>query len=182
MTDIDPDLKLLQEAYLKACALKWSDASLDNYHDLRKAAENYYRSFKPIKCPAIENLYVSFSSEGFNHLIYKNKTERNKKEQFGRFKFVEAARDVIGKTTTIQESDEKIQNVVIKKKKKKIRADKLIKYCAFISVTKYGKIKVIIKQLGNGNYTFWSVIPFWKSQEYGKIKFRSYSTTDLEAE
>jgi hypothetical protein len=50
----------------------------------------------------------------------------------------------------------------VKKEKKILWENKLVKYWAFVCVieTKI-RVKFILKKVGDGNIIFWSAIPFW---------------------
>ena len=53
---------------------------LAHYIELRKQAAELYHTFGKVKCPALKNKTISFTSEGFNHLVYRiKKQERHKR-------------------------------------------------------------------------------------------------------
>lgn len=132
------------------------------YEEMREVAENYYQSLKPVFCPAI-NEDISFAmSEGFHHIIHKSKgNQREQKEQMMRFKLLKRGVSLIGMTTTFQEYEETIAPIKIKMNKKKILADRKVKYWGLIAILNDRKIKVILRKIGNGKIHFWSIIPAW---------------------
>ena len=38
---------------------------------------------------------------------------------------------------------------------------KLVTYYEFIAVVKRNRVRIIIKQIDNGQKFFWSIVPFW---------------------
>jgi hypothetical protein len=134
---------------------------ISNYEKIRQDAEKYYANLDETKCPAL-GLTVSFSSHGFNHLIYrKDRTERDRVSQIMRFKLLTKAYELIKLTTTIQEYEDTIKEFRIKKHKEKVSVTKQVQYWGLIAIIDDRKIKVILRKIGNGNLHFWSVIPAW---------------------
>ena len=132
-----------------------------NYDKIREDAEKYYAVLADIDCPAL-GLTVSFSSHGFNHLIYrKGRTERDRASQIMRFKLLTKAYELIRLTTTFQEYEDTLKEFRIKKHKEKVSATKQVQYWGLIAIIGDRKIKVILRKIGNGNLHFWSVIPAW---------------------
>ena len=99
-----------------------------------------------------------------------------------RLKLVDLARKIVDITTTIQEIDGKLQDVTVKRNKRRITESKLVKYWAFIAILEKKKVKIIIRQIGEGKIHFWSLIPFWTTTEYENHKFMNYTKGDLENE
>jgi len=82
------------------------------------------------------------------------------------------AKKLIGISTTYQEFEETIKEFDIKKYKKKIKENRLVKYWGIIAIIDGQKIKVIIRKIGNnGSLHFWSVIPAWVTNKYRDTKF-----------
>lgn len=132
-----------------------------NYNKIREDAKKYYASFTGINCPAIGS-NVSFSSYGFNHLIYrKGRTERDRGSQIMRFRLLVKAQKLIGMTTTFQEYENTFKEFSVKKHKEKVLVIKKVQYWGLIAIIDNYKIKVILRKIGNGNLHFWSIIPAW---------------------
>ena len=94
---------------------------ISNYQIIRKNAYNFYRKIGRIRCSALNNEFVHFNAEGFNHLIYKRKrSERNKNDQIMKFKLLPKAKHIIEISTTYQEYDESLTEIDRKKFKKKV--------------------------------------------------------------
>lgn len=133
---------------------------VSNYEKLRNDSQKYYSSIGRLRSPVLKEL-ISFKSEGFNHIIYKN--SNNKREQTSqilRFKILPLAKKLIEISTTYHEFEETIQEFVVKERKKKVKKSKVARYWGIIAIIEGRKIKVILRKIGdNGDIHFWSVIP-----------------------
>lgn len=145
---------------------------IPNYDQLRAEAIQWYSRIGRIPSPVFNNEPVFFTSEGFNHLIYKNaRSERNKEEQVARFKLLGNAVKLVRITTTFQEFDESIKQVTVKRFKRKITESKIVKHWGLIAIMGTWKIRVIIRQISGGQKHFWSVIPNWTTSQFRDIKY-----------
>lgn len=134
---------------------------VSNYGQVRVETEKYYATMVDIDCPALHSK-VSFSSHGFNHLIYrKGRTERDRVSQIMRFRLLKRAHDLIALTTTFQEYESAQKEFSVKTHKEKRVVTKQVQYWGLIAIIDNRKIKVILRKIGNGNLHFWSVIPAW---------------------
>lgn len=152
----------------------------EQYAKEKESAQLLYKKLAPVKCNAISGELVHFTSEGYNHLIYKGSKERTKGDQIMRFRCLDLARKVLSLTTTIQEKEEGHVEVEIKMKKRRERVTKIVRFWAFISIMHNKKTKVIIKKTGEGKVIFWSIIPFWSTTKHGDGAYRFFSTGNLE--
>jgi len=153
---------------------------ISNYKKIKDDAYNFYKKLGRIHCPAFNNEYIYFNSEGFNHLTYKNKrSERNKNDQITKFKLLPKAKQIIEISTTFQEYDEGLIEIRRKKHKKRITETMIVKYWGLIAIIKNFRIKVIVREIGNGEKHFWSVIPGWSTYYYKNIKLISKSKGKL---
>lgn len=151
------------------------------YHSIRENTFNYYSQREYIRCPALNNEIVHFTSEGFNHLIYKgDRSERDKSVQILKFNLFPRALEIIGLSTTYQEYDEGIKNVKKKKHKRTVIESATVKYWGLAAIIRNTRVKVIIRQIGNGQKHFWSVIPAWQKCHYRETKFISNAYGNLE--
>ncbi len=144
---------------------------LSNYEKLKDDAQKFYNDIRGIFSPALNN-QVYFSSEGFNHIIFKkSRSEREKTSQMLRFKLLPIAKKLIEKSTTYQEFEETIKEFEVKTFKKRIRKSRPVKYWGVIAIIDGRKIKVILRKIGdNGAIHFWSVLPAWVTNKYRDIK------------
>lgn len=146
--------------------------NLSNYEDTKKAAQASYNNIESVFSPAFKEK-ITFSAEGFSHIIFKNNHSiREESSQFLRFKLMPLAKKLIGLSTTYQKFEETIKEFDIKKYKKKIKKNRLVKYWGIIAIIDGQKIKVIVRKIGdNGSLHFWSVIPAWITNKYRDTKF-----------
>lgn len=152
----------------------------EKYLEERDKAQSLYNTFGSVKCPALGNQSVYFTSEGFNHLVYKGaRSERNRKDQVGRFHVLDLAKEIIDISTTHQEYEQKLQEVEIKMNKKRVKETRTVTYWGFIAILKHKKLRVIVKRVANGKYIFWSVIPHWRTTSHGDMRFRDLSDGGL---
>ncbi len=150
---------------------------LGDYDEIRKNALALYNSFGKIKCPALGNEYVYFTSEGFNHLIYKSpRKPRDKRVQILRFDMLEKAKFITQTSTTYQEYEENLEHIRVNRHGKWVYESVLIKSWGLIAVIKGLRVKVILRQAGNGKREFHSVIPAWFIKQYKDIKIYHNST------
>jgi len=153
-----------------------------NYQKIREAAENFYKKIGCLNCPVFNNKKVYFNSEGFNHLVYKKSSERNKNDQIIKFKLLPIAKEIVGLATTYQEYDEGMFNITRKKFKKRTVESVRVKYWALVAIIRNYKVKVIIRQVGDGNKHFYSVIPAWTISYYHETKIISQAKGDLSSD
>lgn len=158
--------------------MNWEEKE-KKYDEIRKKAEELYKSFVRIQCPALGNEWVYFTSEGFNHLIYpeNKKLQRNKRAQIMRFELLEKAKVILEKSTTFQEFDEDYKEIMKQKQGAKYQPEStLVTSWGFVAVIKKFRIKVVVIQKGSGKNEFHSVIPAWFVRQYRDIKLIDLST------
>ena len=147
-------------------------SDVSNYEKLREETKRVYEQVGRIYSPVFKQP-VYFSTEGFNHFIYKRpRIEREKIVQITRFSLFSRATQLIGLSTTYQEYEELLKDVEIKMNKQRIWKRTRVQYWGLIAILNRRKIKVIIRKLGeNGNMHFWSIIPDWKTSQYRDMRF-----------
>lgn len=152
-----------------------------DYTTAREEALKLYHGFSKIQCPALGNEFVYFTSEGFNHLVYKEaKKPRPERVQMMRFDMLKKARFILETSTTFQEYEEGFESVVLEKHGKRVRENVVVCLWGFIAIVRKFRIKVVVRQIGNGNKHFYSVIPAWFTKHYRGIKYIETSTGLLE--
>lgn len=153
---------------------------ISNYEKIREEAHNFYQKIGAVRCPALNEELVHFTAEGFNHLIFKGRRrERSKNDQITKFKLLPKAKTAIEISTTYQEYDESFITIRKKRFKKTVEETATVKYWGFVAIIQNFRIKVIVRQIGNGQKQFWSVIPAWKTDYYRDIKLISMAKGDL---
>lgn len=146
--------------------------NLSDYQKIKEAAQELYNNINSVFSPALGEK-VAFSAEGFSHIIFKNHhSMREESSQILRFRLLSLAKKLIGLSTTHQEFEESLKEVLVKKYKKKTRESRMVKYWGIIAIIDKQKIKVIVRKIGNnGSLHFWSVIPAWTTNKYRDTRF-----------
>lgn len=159
-----------------------SNQEIDEFSRLRAAAEVLYKSFKPSFCPALKG-EVQFTSEGFNHLRYKFNVARTEAAQRRKLKVLLKGQEIIKITTTIQEYRTGITKVG-KPGRDGLRKTSIAQYWGFVHVFPNNvRVRVIIRQVGDGQLHFWSVMPSWKvNKRYDGSTVRDVGSMDMETE
>ncbi|MBT3293466.1 hypothetical protein HN512_02410 [Candidatus Peregrinibacteria bacterium] len=154
----------------------------EKFNLAKEAAYNYFQNNKKINCPAIGE--IRLNSDGFNHLIYKDKRHKQKrdwKNSIKRFHLTGYIKRILNGMAFYQEYSEWHEPIQITHHGKNETVNKLVAYFGFIAVIDDKiRIKIIIRKIGNGNPHLWSIIPIWKSKYYKDIKIVDISTGDLE--
>ena len=148
---------------------------------MKQARRQFYKELKPVRCPALENQQVHFTSDGFHHLIYdSNRSKRKKKEQYLKLCFLKYAPGVIELSSTVQELRD-ITEVTGKPDKNGLRRTVKVRYWGFVCVTgPKCRVRVILRRVGeNGQIHFWSVMPDWKTSRVGNQIIRVLADRDL---
>jgi len=126
---------------------------MDSFAHIRKQVKKDFQKIGKIKCPAFPNEEITFNAKGFGHLFYKGSNtarSRNIKEIIARTRLIPLAVKLLKIMPIWQEEDSNIFN------------GKTCYYWSFEGVIDNYRIKVIVRQLGNGGKHFWSIIPNWR--------------------
>src|SRR5947209_2260041 len=118
-------------------------------------------------------------------MISSIRKKRNWKNQVKRFKLLPLVKPVIEGMGFYQEYLEQFENVEAKDfENKRFHVHKLVRYWGFVAVVKTNRnrIKVILKQVGDGQIKFWSVIPYWDTRHYKDVKMITLSEGDVAAD
>ena len=131
---------------------------------IKAEAEKFYDSIKTVYCPALQS-EVYFSSEGFSHFQYDGKrNKRAESVQWLRMKCLEEAVRIIKQTTTVQEYRVAYQPIGDTYAPGK-RLTKQVIYYGFEAMTDFvqpHRLHIVVRQIENGNFHFWSVRPAMK--------------------
>lgn len=117
---------------------------------------------KEISCPAFPGEKVVFNAKGINHLLYKgNRSKRDISRIQTNIRLLPSAIKVLRLMPFFQEES-------------CYKKDEIIyKYWAFEAVIEERRVKVVIRQIGNGQKHFWSVIPAWRKDRFGILNAKS---------
>ena len=134
---------------------------LDNeyFNQRKEKAGKLYFLQKSIYNPYFKR-EVILNSDGFHHLQFSARRERNKKAQLLKFNLLPLALKVIKNSGTIQEHRKGFITIG-KPGKDGFTKTKNVEYWAFIAIVGDSeiKIRVILRRVGDGNIIFWSVMP-----------------------
>lgn len=144
------------------------DFNLEKFNELKNFTELEYKKIISVYSPALQTEII-FNADGWHHLRYDStRSERNKKVQQGKFIHLSKAVEILKISTTIQEYRRQIC-AIGKPDKSGFHKTSTIEYFGFIAIInliKQMRIKIIVRKIGNGQYHFWSVIPFWTLTNY----------------
>lgn len=132
---------------------------------LKNQARDFFKKIKSVKCPAFPREEVFFNSRGLSHLFYKGSqkiSSRPSKETETRVFLLPRAVKVLKLMPLSQE-----ESVFVTKDGKHAR------YWDFEAVVDDRRIKVIVRQIGDGKKHFWSVIPAWRKVRGIRVNAKS---------
>lgn len=135
----------------------------DQFEVLKCKVEESYKQMETIKCPYLSS-NVHFNSKGIEHLKFKGKNQaRSRDDQYMRLRLLSLAPKVISLSRTVQGISE--QRVFERIRSNGRTEEKLVLavYHEFIAIIDNHRVRVVIKQVGDGPHYFWSIIPFWKN-------------------
>jgi len=143
-----------------------------DYENKREEAEEFYKSVGNVRCAALGGECVHFTSEGFNHLVYKSgkKQPRHQSVQVMKFELLPKAMLLLEQTTTFQEYEEEYRYVAVNRHGGYRNENMLVRAWGFVAIINRFRLKVVVEQVGNGKKYFYSVIPAWKTRQYRDIK------------
>ncbi len=107
---------------------------------------------------------VVLNSDGFHHLQFSARRERNKREQLFKFNLLPLGLEIIRKSGTIQEYRKQLMRVGKKSLTDGLAPTKEVEYWGLIAIIGEKRIKVrtVLRRVGDGNITFWSVMLYTK--------------------
>lgn len=143
----------------------------------KQKVKKFFEYSKRIYCPYFEQDII-LNSEGYYHLRYSARRERSKKEQLLKFSLFPLAIKIIKKSGTLQEYRSSLVSVGKKSARNGLSSTKRIQHWAFVAINynKTIKVRVVLRQIGDGNIIFWSAMPF------GSIKGPKLYTVGIEDE
>ena len=133
------------------------------FNERKEKARAIYDAQQSVYNPYLESQVV-FNSDGFHHLQFSARRERNKQEQLLKFRLLPLAIEIIKNSGTLQEYRKSLVAVGKKARDGSMRM-KETEYWGFVAIVgKLSEIKVraVLRRVGDGNITFWSVMPFSK--------------------
>ena len=131
----------------------------DYFNGRKEKAKSIYDAQKVVYNPYLQSEII-LNSDGFHHLQFSARRERDKNEQLLKFRLLPLAISVIKNSGTLQEH-RKGFIAIGKKAKDGFARTKEVEYWGFVAIVGELKIKIrtILRRVGDGNITFWSVMP-----------------------
>ncbi len=133
----------------------------DDFEQIQEKGRIFYESISSAQCSYL-NRRVYFNSQGLEHLYYKQRSKRRSdQDKYMRFKLIHLAPEILKLSRTLQGLLEvnRFEKVRVHNRTELVMQN--VKYFEFIALIQRNRIKVIVKQVGNGDPFFWSIIPFW---------------------
>ena len=134
----------------------------NHFNQKREKARAIYNVQKEIYCPYFKTKIV-LNSDGFHHLQFSARRERSKNEQLFKFSLLPLGLGLIRKSATLQEYRELLMPVG-KRSSRGFVSMKKIEYWGLVAIIGNNKVKVrtVLRKVGDGNITFWSVMLYSK--------------------
>ena len=131
----------------------------DSYRSLREKAKKLFEDSPTVRSPYF-NTDIILNAEGLHHLRYSANRERGKPEQMLKFRLLPLALEVIRKAGTVQEYRRIWQEFGKPSVRDGSRPMKEVEYWGLVAIIgpRPDKIRVILRRVGTGNITFWSVM------------------------
>ncbi|MDP2821018.1 MAG: hypothetical protein Q8O39_02355 [bacterium] len=147
----------------------------EKFEKVKQIAKLDYNKIKKVKCPFLQD-YVYFNKDGFDHLLFKTwNRSRSQLEQYSRLRLLSLVPEIIAKSHTLQEYDERKIFVRQKINSRWEQRMKMVRYYVFVAVVKTVRLKIIVKEIEGGEKFFYSLYPSWKKDKKDPKKKIFYS-------
>ena len=136
------------------------DVDLAYFKERKDKAREIFDAEREIYCPYFQTKIV-LNSDGFHHLQFSARREREKKSQLLKFNLLPLALDIIRKSGTIQEYRKMLTPIGKPSTRDGSISMKEVEYWGLVAIVrdKNVKVRVVLRRVGTGNVTFWSVMP-----------------------
>jgi len=130
----------------------------------KEKAKEIYGSQRTIYNPYFKSDIV-LNSDGFHHLQFSARRERSKEEQVLKFTMLPLGLKIIKQAATLQEYRKLL--CPIGERSNRPRLMKMVEWWGFVAIfiEQDIKVRVVLRRVGNGNITFWSVMPYSKRRK-----------------
>jgi hypothetical protein len=146
----------------------------------QKAYELYSRRDKVYSPYFKENVFLN--SNGFHHLQFSDRHERKKEEQVLKFTLLPLGLRIIETATTLQEYRKLLCPVGHKSARDGSRPMKMVEWWGFVAIfVKQGiKVRAVVRRVGDGKFSFWSVMPYSRLPRKGEDRKQKLFTVGIE--
>jgi len=152
--------------------------NIENFEEIKTKGEEFYKTLDEVYCPYFKEK-ISFNARGLEHLKFlRMEKTRLEKDQYMRFKLIHLAPEILKLSHTVQGKLEAKKFERIRMHNRTDTVLKLVTYYEFIALVKRDRVKIIIKQIDDGQKFFWSLIPFWGMND--NTKSRIFHEGDVE--
>lgn len=136
------------------------NGEIEKFGEVMARGEELYKTFSPVRCPYLES-DIHFSASGLEHLKFKRpRYARSRPDQYMRFKLLPLAPEILRLSHTVQGIWETKHFERIRVHSRTDTVLKPVVYYEFIAVIRHARIKIVVKQIDEGQRFFWSIIPF----------------------
>ncbi len=133
------------------------------FNEKKEKARAIFNAQKSIRNPYFQRDII-MNSDGFHHLQFSARRERSKREQLFKFSLLPLALEIIKKSGTIQEYRKLLTPIGKKSLRDGSIPMKNVEYWGLVGIVGVKEIKVraVLRRVGDGNITFWSVMLYSK--------------------
>ncbi len=150
---------------------------VSKFESVKEKGELFYQNIGQVYCPYFKEK-VSFNAQGIGHLKFKQRGKaRSLEDQYMRFKLIAFVPKILGASGTLQGL---LRTNVFERVKIHSRTDTVLKsvsYYEFIAIIEQFRMKILVKQVEDGEKFFWSIIPVWGTNS--NTKERALHDKDL---
>ena len=142
------------------------EIDLNYFNERKEKAKQIFTAEKSIYNPYFCTQII-LNSDGFHHLQFSGRGERSKQEQLLKFSLLPIALNIIKKSGTIQEYRKLLTPIGKPSFNDKSIPMKEVHYWGLVALMgeKQIKVKTVLRKVGDGNITFWSVMPYSKIKQ-----------------
>lgn len=136
------------------------DVDHEYFKERKDKAKVIFDAEREIYSPYFQTNVV-LNSDGFHHLQFSARREREKKSQLLKFSLLPLALDIIRKAGTIQEYRKLLTPIGKPSPRDGSVPMKEVEYWGLVAIVRERnvKVRVVLRRVGTGNVTFWSVMP-----------------------
>lgn len=149
-----------------------------DFNSLKKEKEALYKTFGEVYCPYFKEK-IAFNVLGLEHLKFKSlRMARLEEDQYMRFVLLHLAPEVISLSHTVQgiRTTKTFEEVRVNNRTE--HTLKNVTYYEFIAVIKNDRVKIILKQVENGQKVFLSIVPAWNYNKKTRKRILSPSSSN----
>jgi hypothetical protein len=133
------------------------------FNERKEKARVIYTAQKTVYNPYFQERVV-LNSDGFHHLQFSARRERTKREQLFKFSLLPLGLEIISKAGTIQEYRKLLTPIGKRSPHDGSIPMKNVEYWGLVAIigARGIKMRTVLRRVGDGNITFWSVMLYSK--------------------